>query len=362
MPEASRPPTSARARAAEFCRRFGLRVPILMAPMAGACPASLAATVANPGGMGALGALMTAPDAIPAWASEFRGQSNGSFQINLWAPDPEPVRDRAHEARVRAFLGQWGPPVPEEAGEVRPFDFAAQCDGLLRAAPQVVSTIMGLFPESFVAELKSRGIAWFACATTLAEARAAESAGADAIVAQGFEAGGHRGSFEAAAAERQSVGLIALLPRLADHLSVPIVATGGIADGRGVAAALALGASAVQVGTALLRSPEAAIDERWSAALADLGPEATVPTRAYSGRLGRAVRTPYVTAWEAPDAPQPAPYPHQRRLVAQWRAGTPRTVDPVNFWAGQSAALARVAPAGEIVTTMWQEAQQLLGL
>ena len=141
-----------------------------------------------------------------------------------------------------------------------------------------------------------------------------------------------------------------------------MIAAGGIADGRGVAAALTLGASAVQVGTALLRSPEAAIDERWSAALADIGPEATTPTRAYSGRLGRAVRTPYVAAWEAPDAPRPAPYPHQRRLVTQWRAGTPRDVDPVNFWAGQSAGLARVAPAGEIVTSMWSEARQLLGL
>src|SRR5437763_12563285 len=121
MAETFRPQTSARARAEAFCRRFGLRVPILMAPMAGACPASLAAAVANAGGMGGLGALMTAPDGIAAWAQEFRGQSNGSFQINLWVPDPEPVHDRAHEARLREFLGQWGPSVPPKAGDVRPF-------------------------------------------------------------------------------------------------------------------------------------------------------------------------------------------------------------------------------------------------
>src|SRR5437660_10647567 len=119
MSEMSRAQTNARARAEAFCRRFGLRVPILMAPMAGACPASLAAAVANAGGMGALGALMTAPDGIAGWAQEFRGQSNGSFQVNLWTPDPEPARDRAHEARGRGFPGHCGPPVPRAAADGR---------------------------------------------------------------------------------------------------------------------------------------------------------------------------------------------------------------------------------------------------
>src|SRR5437762_2733681 len=193
---------SARERAEAFCRRFGLRVPILQAPMAGASPVGLAAAVGNAGGLGALGALMTSPNGIAAWAEQFRGQSNGSFQINLWVPDPEPVRDTEHEMRVRDFLGQWGPPVPPDAGDAKPLDFVMQCDALLAAAPRVVSTIMGLFPEKLVAELKARGIAWFACATTLAEARAAEAAGADAVGAQGFEAGGHRGAFDAAGASR----------------------------------------------------------------------------------------------------------------------------------------------------------------
>jgi nitronate monooxygenase len=351
-----------RTRIADFCARHQLRVPILLAPMAGACPPSLSIAVANAGGLGACGALLMQAPEMAAWTTEVRAHTTGPFQINLWIPDPAPVRNPEHEAALREFLGTWGPAVPPEAGDAVPPDFSAQCDALLAAAPPIVSSVMGLYPPEFVKELKARKITWFANVSTLAEAKAAEAAGADVIVAQGMEAGGHRGCFDAGLAESQQVGLFVLLPAIVDAVRVPVVATGGIADTRGVAAAFALGASAVQIGTGFLRCPEAKLHPAWADALVRTPPEGTMLSRTFSGRAGRSIATDYVRAATAPDAPVPAPYPVQRGLTAAMRSDAQKSGDiqRMQAWAGQAAAMARAEPAADIVQSLWDGAQQLL--
>jgi len=303
------------------------------------------------------------PDAIAKWVATYRAATDGPLQLNNWIPDPPAHRDVAHERRVSHFLETFGPEVPPEAADRAVPNFAQQCEAMLDAAPDVVSSIMGVYPSELVKRLHTAGIKWFATATTVGEALEAEAAGADAIVAQGMEAGGHRGAFKADNAETSLVGLFALLPAIVDAVSVPVIATGGIADSRGVAAAMMLGAQGVQIGTGLLRSPEAGINSAWADAIGNARPEDTVPTKAFSGRLGRSIRSRYVSAANSPDAPVPAPYPIQRALTQAMRdeATAASDIDRIQAWAGQSGRLAQADPAAEIVGRVWNGACQLLG-
>jgi nitronate monooxygenase len=221
---------------------------------------------------------------------------------------------------------------------------------------------MGLYPPPFVERLKAKGIRWFANVSTVTEAMAAEAAGADVIVAQGMEAGGHRGCFDAATAETGMVGLFSLLPAIVDAVKLPVVATGGIADARGIAASLLLGASAVQIGTGFLRSPEASLPTAWADAIGNALPEHTIVSRAFSGRAGRSIANAYARAANSREAPQPAPYPVQRALTQAMRdaASKSNDIDRMQAWSGQSGRLARAMPAGMIVDELWSGTKALL--
>lgn len=330
--------------------------------MAGVSAPELSIAIANAGGMGACGVLMMPPAEILEWCNKVRAHSARPFQLNIWMPDPDPPRDALHEADVAQFLSHWGPmPDPAAAMSNLP-NFAEQLEAMLSCRPAAMSSVMGLYRTEVVSRMRALGIRWIATVSTVAEAQAAEAAGADTIVAQGAEAGGHRASFTAATAEQQLVGLFALIPAVVDSVSVPVIAAGGIADGRGIAAALMLGASAVQLGTGFLRTPEAQIHPAWADALGRATPEQTVVSKVFSGRAGRSLVSDYVKDAMALDAPAPAPYPVQRGLTAPMRkeALAHGDVHRMQAWAGQSARLARAAPADRLVREMWKEALTLL--
>lgn len=347
-------------RTEKFTAEFELARPVLLGPMAGACPVSLSVAVAKGGGMGACGALLMEPETIKHWASEFRAETDGPFQLNLWIPDAAAEIDPEHAAALRTFLSDWGPEVSAAASGDTPPDFHAQCEALLDIAPPVISSIMGLFDAAFVDRMKAKGIKWFANVSTVEEAKLAESAGADVIVAKGFEAGGHSGAFNPENAMRCGVGLISLVPAITDAVDIPIVASGGIADARTMAAALTLGASAVQIGTGFLRAQESTIAPAWSDAIGNARPEGTIVTRAYSGRAGRSIATPYALAMERADSPEPAPYPIQRGLTQAMRTTATKgnQIDSMQAWAGQSAGMAQTKSAIQITEELWDSARE----
>ena len=335
-----------RRRAERFCARFGLWAPILLAPMAGATPPSLSIAVMRAGGLGACGALRMRP------ADEVRAAAPGPFQLNLWVPDPPPVRDTAREGRPRVSR-EPGPSGSARSQGRDPAGFRDPvCGGAGRApadrvvdhgpvSPAVRGDAQGARDPLVRDHLHRHG-------------GTGRAAGADVTVARGMEAGGRRGSFDSAAAERGQVGLLALPPAVADAVGVPVVGTGGIADERGVAAALTLGASAVQIGTGFLRCPEAQIHPAWADAITRAAPEETVLSRVFSGRASDSIPTDYVRAATASDKPPTAPNPVQAGLTApMMRAAAEREGDArMTFLAGQSAALARAEPAGNIVRAL----------
>jgi nitronate monooxygenase len=313
-----------------FARRLGLRLPIVQAPMAGggSTPA-LAAAVSRAGGLGSIAGAMLHPDELRAAIAAVRALTDAPFAVNLFAPLPAPSHDR-----VSAWERLTGASLPDPP---RPVRFEEQLAVVVAERVPVFSFTFGIPPLAGVDAVL------VGTATTVAEAVALERAGAHAVVAQGYEAGGHRGTF-LGPVDRSLVGTLALVPQVVDAVSVPVIASGGVMDGRGVAAGLALGAQAVQLGTAFLSSAEAGTSVAHREALS----RDTTVTRVLTGRHARAVRTPLVDRLEA-SGQEPPDYPLPRFLAPE-----------PPMLAGQGGPLARSLPAAELVAALAAETDAAL--
>jgi len=337
------------ARETQATRLLGIELPILQAPMVSAATPELAAAVSEAGGLGALGSGMLPVDELRSQAERVRELTERPFQLNFFCHEPVEIdlgaaaRARERFAAIYSELGLGEPPEPATP-DIR-FD-EARLAALLEIRPAVASFHFGLPERDELAAIRAAGVRVLASATTVSEAKALEAGGVDAVIAQGSEAGGHRGSF-LVDGDDGPVGTLALVPQVVDAVGVPVIAAGGIADSRQVAAVLALGAAAAQVGTAYLACPESGISDAWREAIAGASAEATTITRSFSGRPARALANRATRELEGV-----LPYPAQMSLVAALR-------DDQGFmpmFAGQSAAMARPVPAGELTRELAGEA------
>lgn len=328
---------------------LGIELPILQAPMAGPNFAALAAAVTAAGGLGALPCAMLTPADIEREWSAIRARTAGPVNLNFFAHEPAPpdaAADAAWRTRLAPHYRACGldPASPWPGGGRAPFD-ETSCALVERLRPAVVSFHFGLPAPALLARVRASGARILATATSVAEARWLAARGCDAVIAQGAEAGGHRGTFltaDATLAAASQVGTFALLPQVVDAVDVPVIAAGGIADGRGIAAAFALGAAAVQIGTAYLYCPEAQLAAAHRAALAQARDDGTVLTNVFSGRPARglvnhAIRELGPLAAEVPAFPRAAAGLAALRAAHEARGST----DFTPLWAGQAAALGR---------------------
>ncbi|MDH3264196.1 MAG: nitronate monooxygenase family protein [Paracoccaceae bacterium] len=335
---------------------LGLEHPILQAPMAGTATPALAAAVSGAGGLGGIG-LGEAPESeIRSAVAEVRSFTNRPFNLNFFAhpgANADPAATARARARIADFAGPGGPALPEHLPDATPGFDAARLALLLDLGPRVVSFHFGLPEPGAVAAIKAAGIWVLATATTVAEARAVVAGGADAVVAQGYEAGGHRGAHRLTRAG-DGIGTLALVPQVADAVSVPVIAAGGIGDARGIAAALALGAAGVQMGSAFLLCPEAATEPARRAHVAASDGSDTVMTAAGSGYPARARRTEYSDHMAPLDGSLP-PFPTLYGLSGPVIAPDQADDRAAFGLYGQAAGLAREEPAGDLVARLARE-------
>ncbi|KQZ84903.1 2-nitropropane dioxygenase [Microbacterium sp. Root166] len=330
---------------------LGIDVPLVLGPFGGLSSVELTAAVSERGGLGSYGLYGYSAERIHDTITQLRSATGRPFAVNIWLPTGDEVIpadvDLAPSLTALAPLFEAaGVPLPEAPARFLP-PLREQVEAILDAAPAVLSVVFGVPAPALVDAARGRGIRIVGTATTVAESVALEAAGVDAIVASGAEAGGHRVSF-LRAPERSLVGTFALVPQVADAVAVPVIAAGGIADRRGAAAAFALGASGVQVGTAFLRTSESAATQAHRDAISTSGDTDTVLTRAMSGRLARGI--PNRAMREIETAGRILPFPAQNWLTGVFRAvaGQNGDGDLVALWAGQAAGLARIDDAGAV--------------
>lgn len=325
---------------------LGIDYPIIQGPLGGLSSQRLAATVSNGGGLGSFGAHGLTPAGIGEVAAQIRALTSKPFAMNLWVSMEDEGARGSDEAAFRRALEPLAGPLKELGVATPPYEpyvpasFEAQARAVLDANVPVFSFILGVPPAEVLQECRRRKMVTIGTATTVDEAALLQEAGVDAIVASGFEAGGHRGSW-LRRAEDCLIGTMSLVPQVVDAVEVPVIAAGGIADHRGVIAALALGAEGVQIGTAFLASEESGANAVHRAALRSPEARDTGLTRGYTGRLARGIRNRIMAELNRPGTPI-LPYPLQRLLVRNVAVAAEKAgrADLMQLWSGQSAALA----------------------
>jgi nitronate monooxygenase len=330
---------------------LGIDVPIVLGPFGGLSSVELTAVVSNAGGLGSFGLYGYSAERIHDTIAQLRAATPRPFAVNLWLPTgdevtPDQVDLGPARAAVAPLFEAAGAEMPETPARFLP-DISEQVEAVLDAAPAVLSVVFGVPDAALVERARERGIRVVGTATSVAEAVALDAAGVDAVIASGSEAAGHRVSW-LRRAEDSLVGTFALVPQVVDAVGVPVIAAGAIADRRGVAAAFALGASGVQVGTAFLRTRQSAVTDVHRRAIEDAADTDTVLTRAMSGRLARGIPNRAMRAIET--AGVIAPFPAQNWLTGVFRAEAGRRGDGdlVSLWAGQAAGLATRDDAADV--------------
>jgi nitronate monooxygenase len=349
-----------------ICEQLNIRYPVIQAGMAGAADADLAAAVSSAGALGTVGAAYMTPDVIRKTVRKIRERTDNPFAVNLFCAKEEPGGETIDAEKVQHVLNRFRKDlgIHEKFGYEKPKElFEEQFQVLMEEKVPVISTAFGLLPPDKMEQAKKAGSKVISMVTTVNEAIAAEKAGVDIIVAQGSDAGGHRGTFDIGAHPNgANIGTFSLVPQVADHVTVPVVAAGGIMDGRGLIAALALGAAGVQLGTAFLISKESAAHPVYKKALSESTEESTVITNSFSGRPARGIKNKFIEEFEA--AAEPLPFPIQNALTNDIRSAAAEKNRPeyMSLWAGQATRL--LSPeenAADILKNIMEEAKRILG-